>query len=86
MNSIKVLAMAAIEFNMSKISDDIRRYRKGANDTFLGGKRPFSRTSISSEKRSNFQRATRAEVTAVSVELATLAEPTDDGNLSAYKF
>ena len=34
--------------------------------------------SIPSEKRSNFQRATRAEVTAASVELATLAEPTDD--------
>ena len=43
-------------------------------------------SSIPSEKRSNFQRGTRAEVTAVSVELATLAEPTDDGHLSAYKF
>ena len=51
----------------------------GVGDLALG-------SSISSEKCSNFQRATRAEVTTASVELATLMEPTDDGHPSACKF
>ena len=40
----------------------------------------------SKQKRSNFKRATRADVTTAFVELATLAEPADDGHLSTCKF
>ena len=43
-------------------------------------------TSISSEKRSNFQRATRAKLISAYVELATLAEPVNDGHLQACNF
>ena len=42
--------------------------------------------SISSKKCSNLRRATRAKITPDYVELATLAEPTDDGHLSTCKF
>ena len=42
--------------------------------------------SISSEKRSKFPRATRANLTPDYVELATLAEPTGDGHPLAYNF
>ena len=51
----------------------------GVDDLALG-------RSISSENHSIFPRATRAEVSTASVELATLAEPTDDGHPSACKF
>ena len=43
-------------------------------------------TSISREKRSNFQRATRAKLISAYVELATLAEPVNDGHLQACNF
>ena len=42
--------------------------------------------SLSCEKRSNFQRATRAKLISAYVELATLAEPVNDGHLLACKF
>ena len=43
-------------------------------------------TSISSEKCSNFQRATRAKLISAYVELATLVEPVNDGHLLACNF
>ena len=51
----------------------------GVDDLRLG-------RSISSEKRSKFSRATRACLTPDYVELATLADPTDDGHPLACKF
>ena len=42
--------------------------------------------SISSEKRSEFPRATRTNLIPDYVELATLAEPVDDGHPQACKF
>ena len=51
----------------------------GVDDLALG-------RSIPSENRSNFRRATRADVTSAFVELATLAEAADDGHLRSCKF